>query len=134
MPVSVSCSVILQPTPAPPKPQARPRPLPPRPHRGAGGQLPLGWAVADPFFLAQGKKTGTCKVEKEFVEQARQMLANSAGKIVLPVDTHCGDDFKADCNKKIFEGGNIADGWNGFDIGPKSVSYTHLTLPTSDLV
>jgi len=88
---------------------------------GVVDKILIGGAMAYTFFLAQGKRTGSCKVEKDFVEQAKQMLANSAGKIVLPVDTHCGDDFKADCNKKIFEGGNIDDGWGGFDIGPKTM-------------
>ncbi|MCE9589948.1 MAG: phosphoglycerate kinase [Planctomycetes bacterium] len=88
---------------------------------GVVDKILIGGAMAYTFFLAQGKKTGACKVEKDFVAQAKEMLAKSAGKIVLPVDTHCGDDFKPDCNKRIFEGGNIDDGWGGFDIGPKSM-------------
>ncbi len=80
----------------------------------------IGGAMAYTFFRAQGKTTGSSKIEPDMVEKARGMLAAAAGKIVLPVDTHCGDDFKPDCNKKIFEG-NIDEGWGGFDLGPKSI-------------
>ncbi|MCC7193901.1 MAG: phosphoglycerate kinase [Phycisphaeraceae bacterium] len=80
----------------------------------------IGGAMAYTFFRAQGKTTGSSKIEPDMVDKARGMLAAAAGKIVLPVDTHCGDDFKPDCNKKVFEG-NIDEGWGGFDLGPKSI-------------
>jgi phosphoglycerate kinase len=83
-------------------------------------KIVIGGAMAYTFFKAQGKSVGTSKMEPDMVEQAKGMLAAAGGKIVLPVDTHCGDAFKPDCNKKIFEG-NIGEGWNGFDIGPKSI-------------
>ncbi|MFM8328028.1 MAG: phosphoglycerate kinase, partial [Pirellulaceae bacterium] len=43
-------------------------------------------------------------------------------KLVLPVDTHCGDAFSADCNKQVVPAGQIPDGWEGLDIGPKTAN------------
>ena len=36
------------------------------------------------------------------------------------VDTHCGDDFQADCNKQVVAAGEIQDGFEGLDIGPQT--------------
>jgi phosphoglycerate kinase len=43
-----------------------------------------------------------------------------AGKLVLPVDTHCADDFSAAANKQVVKAGAIPDGFEGLDIGPET--------------
>ncbi len=80
----------------------------------------IGGAMAYTFFLAQGKKVGKSLVEKDRVDDAKRMLEAGAGKLILPVDTHCGDAFSSDCNKQVVEG-DIPDDYEGLDIGPKSV-------------
>jgi phosphoglycerate kinase len=80
----------------------------------------IGGAMAYTFFLAQGKQVGKSLVEKDRVAEAKRMLAAGGGKLVLPVDTHCGDAFSGDCNKKVVAG-DIPDGFEGLDIGPKSI-------------
>ncbi len=80
----------------------------------------IGGAMAYTFSLAQGGKVGDSLVEKDKVELAKELLAKGGDKLLLPVDTHCGDKFSGDCNKVIVPAGEIPDGWNGFDIGPKS--------------
>jgi phosphoglycerate kinase len=87
---------------------------------GVVDKIIIGGAMAYTFFRAQGKTTGTSKIEPGMVERARDMLAGAGGKIILPVDTHCGDAFRPDCRKQIFEG-DIGEGWGGFDIGPRSI-------------
>jgi len=79
----------------------------------------IGGAMAYTFFLAQGRKGGKSLVEQELVDSAKQMLAAGKSKIVLPVDTHCAAAFSADAPRKIVEG-DIPDGFEGLDIGPKS--------------
>jgi len=80
----------------------------------------IGGAMAYTFFLAQGKKVGGSLVEKDRVDMAKQMMELGGDKLVLPIDTHCGDDFSGDCNKQFVEG-DIPDGFEGLDIGPKSI-------------
>ena len=43
-------------------------------------------------------------------------------KFLLPVDNKIGDDFAEDCNKQVNDGRDIPDGWQGLDIGPKSIA------------
>ena len=42
-------------------------------------------------------------------------------KLLLPVDTVIADKFAADANADVVEAGQIPDGWQGLDIGPKTV-------------
>jgi phosphoglycerate kinase len=83
----------------------------------------VGGAMAYTFALAKGGHVGNSLVERDKVELAAQLIANGGDKLVLPVDTHCGDNFSADCNKKVVPAGEIPDQYGGFDIGPKTASH-----------
>jgi phosphoglycerate kinase len=78
----------------------------------------IGGAMAYTFSLAQGGKVGDSKVEPDKVDLAKELLAAGGDKLMLPVDTHCGDAFSADCRKRIVKAGEIPDRWQGLDIGP----------------
>ena len=78
----------------------------------------IGGAMAYTFSLAKGGKVGGSRVEPDKVELAKQLIAKGGDKLVLPVDTHCGDAFSSDCNKQVVKAGEIPDGWEGYDIGP----------------
>ena len=85
----------------------------------------IGGAMAYAFAKAKGQSIGNSFLGKteedrnDAVAQAKALIARGGKKLVLPVDTHCGDAFSADCKKKIVEG-DIPDGWEGLDIGPKT--------------
>ena len=87
---------------------------------GKCDQILIGGAMAYTFQAAQGGRTGNSRVEKDKLDLARQLLEQGKGKLVLPVDTHCGDDFKAECNKVVVKAGEIPDGYEGLDIGPET--------------
>ena len=80
----------------------------------------IGGAMAYTFSLAQGGAVGESLVEKDKVALAKELLEKGGGKLVLPVDTHCGDDFgnPSGCNKEVVVAGEISDGFEGMDIGP----------------
>ena len=80
----------------------------------------IGGAMAYTFSLAQGGKVGGSLVEPDKVELAKSLLEQAGDKLVLPIDTHCGDDFNKDCNKQVVAAGEIPDGFEGLDIGPES--------------
>jgi phosphoglycerate kinase len=92
---------------------------------GICDKILIGGAMAYAFAVAGGRNVGGSYVgdsdedRDESVAKAKKALALSGGKLVLPVDTHAGDAFSTDCNKKVFEG-DIDDGWEGLDIGPKT--------------
>jgi len=87
----------------------------------------IGGAMAYTFALAQGRSVGKSLCEPDKVDTAKAALEKAAAKgvkFLLPVDNLAVDalDFGARTvgNSKIFEG-NIEDGWEGVDIGPKTV-------------
>ncbi len=80
----------------------------------------IGGAMAYTFSLATGGRVGNSLVEEDKVELAKELIAEGKDKLILPVDTHCGDDFSGDCNKQVVPSGEIPDGWQGLDIGPKT--------------
>ena len=95
----------------------------------------IGGAMAYTFSLAQGGKVGKSLVEKDKVELAKELIAKGGNKLVLPVDTHCGDAFSADCNKLVVKAGEIPDGWEGLDIGPQtSAQYSKLLKDAKTVV
>ena len=80
----------------------------------------IGGAMAYTFSLARGGKTGGSRVELDKVDLAKELIAKGGSKLMLPVDTHCGDAFSSSCNKQVVKAGEIPDGWEGFDIGPET--------------
>jgi len=80
----------------------------------------IGGAMAYTFSLAQGGKTGKSLVEPDKLDLARELLAKGGAKLVLPVDTHCADDFSSAAVKKVVKAGEIPDGFEGLDIGPET--------------
>ncbi|MGD9856791.1 MAG: phosphoglycerate kinase [Planctomycetaceae bacterium] len=80
----------------------------------------IGGAMAYTFSLAQGGRVGQSLVEPDKVDLARDLIAKGRDVLVLPVDTHCGDAFTGDCNKRIVPAGEIPDGFEGLDIGPRT--------------
>lgn len=87
----------------------------------------IGGAMAYTFALAMGKKVGDSLSEPDKVELAKAALekAEAMGvRFLLPVDTLITDalDFGAKTlgETKIAEG-DIEDGWEGVDIGPKTI-------------
>ncbi|MBL8815626.1 MAG: phosphoglycerate kinase [Planctomyces sp.] len=95
----------------------------------------IGGAMAYTFSLAKGGKVGKSRVEKDKVELAKELIQVGGDKLVLPLDTHCGDDFKSTCNKVVVNAGEIPDNFEGLDIGPKtSKLYAELVASAKTVV
>lgn len=84
----------------------------------------IGGGMAYTFSAAQGGKIGNSLLEEDWKGYALEMIEKAKAKgvkLLLPVDTVIADAFAADANSKVVEAGNIPDGWQGLDIGPKTV-------------
>lgn len=86
----------------------------------------IGGAMAYTFALAQGRQVGDSLSEPDKVDVAKKALAKAEEKgvkFLLPVDTLVCDalDFggKTLGKTRIVEG-DIPEGWEGVDIGPKT--------------
>lgn len=82
----------------------------------------IGGAMAYTFSLAKGGKVGRSRVELDKVELAKELIQTGGSKLVLPVDTHCGDAFSGNCNKQVVNAGEIPETFEGFDIGPATAA------------
>ena len=87
----------------------------------------IGGAMAYTFALANGKKVGDSLSEPDKVPMAKAALEKAKEKgvnFLLPIDTLVtnGLDFDAKTlgETKISEG-DIEDGWEGVDIGPRTI-------------
>jgi len=95
----------------------------------------IGGAMAYTFSLARGGEVGNSLVEKDKVDLAKTLIEKGGGKLVLPVDTHCGDDFSGDCNKQVVAAGEIPEGFEGLDIGPKTAEmYSQIVRDAKTIV
>lgn len=84
--------------------------------------LIIGGGMAFTFIKAQGGKIGNSLCEDDKLDLALEIMEKAKKnnvQLVIASDALCGDKFSNDANTKIFEANQIADGWAGYDIGPK---------------
>ncbi|QII70952.1 phosphoglycerate kinase [Apibacter sp. B3706] len=86
--------------------------------------LIIGGGMTYTFIKAQGGKIGNSICEDDKQELALDILkkAKEKGvKVYLPEDSVIGDDFSNDANRKVVDTNDIPDGWEGLDVGPKTI-------------
>lgn len=86
--------------------------------------LMIGGGMAYTFFKAQGYNVGNslCEVEKTDLALEEMKKAKAKGvKLLLPIDTKIGKEFKPDTESKTVAWTEIPDEWEGFDIGEKTI-------------
>ena len=86
--------------------------------------LLIGGGMAYTFMKATGGEIGNSLCDDERLSLALELLdkAKAKGvKLLLPIDNVCGKEFKDDTEQMICESGKIPEGWEGLDIGPKTV-------------
>ena len=86
--------------------------------------LMIGGGMAYTFFKAQGYSVGDSLCEEDKCDLALELMAKAKEKgvkMLLPIDTKIGKEFKADTESKTVAWTDIPDGWQGFDIGEKTI-------------
>ena len=83
-------------------------------------ELLIGGAMAYTFFKAQGKSVGKSLVEDDKLDLAKELLARSGSKILLPSDHVVVDELKEGAPFEVVA--NVPDGKMGVDIGPATVA------------
>jgi len=84
----------------------------------------IGGGMAYTFSAAQGGKVGDSLLEADWMDYSNEMVkkAEEKGvKLLLPVDTVIADAFDPNANSQVVASGEIPEGWQGLDIGPKTV-------------
>lgn len=91
---------------------------------GKVDKLLIGGGMAYTFLSAMGFNIGNSIVETEKLDIA-EMLVNRedfAESVLLPIDHVVGRAFDADTESAIVNERSIPEGWQGLDIGPKTVA------------
>ncbi len=86
--------------------------------------LMIGGGMAYTFFKAQGYNVGNsiCEIDKvDLAIKAMEKAKERGVKLLLPVDTKIGKEFKPDTESKTVGWTEIPDEWEGFDIGQKTI-------------
>ena len=86
--------------------------------------LIIGGGMTYTFIKAQGGKIGNSICEDDKMDLALSILKKSKNlwvEVHLPVDVVAAADFSNDANTKIVPVGDIPDGWQGLDAGPKTL-------------
>ena len=99
--------------------------------------LMIGRGMAYTFFKAQGYEVGNSLCEPDKCELALNLMkkAEEKGvKFLLPVDTRVGKEFKPDTESKTVAWTEIPEGWEGFDIGEKTIEMFKNELKTAKTV
>ena len=99
--------------------------------------LMIGGGMAYTFFKAQGYEVGNSLCEPDKCELALNLMkkAEEKGvKFLLPIDTKVGKEFKPDTESKTVAWTDIPEGWEGFDIGEKTIEMFKNELTTAKTV
>ena len=84
----------------------------------------IGGGMTYTFIKALGGKIGDSICEDDKQELAIEILKKAKEKgvqIHLPVDVIAADSFSNDAKTQIVDVNQIPDGWQGLDVGPKSL-------------
>ena len=94
----------------------------------------IGGAMAYTFLKALGNKIGNCPVEDDQLDYAKKCY--ESGKILLPVDNVIADGFDNynPDNIKTINNDVIPDGYQGLDIGPKTVELYRNEIAKAKLI
>ena len=86
--------------------------------------LIIGGGMAYTFEKAMGGEIGNSLLDAERVDLAKEMMETAKAKgvrFLLPVDTVIANDFDNPTEIKTVEAGKIPAGFQGLDIGPKTI-------------
>jgi phosphoglycerate kinase len=82
-------------------------------------QLLIGGAMAYTFMKAKGEPTGNSLVEADKVDLAKELLATTGGKLLLPCDHVVASELKEGAENETVT--TIPDGKMGLDIGAATI-------------
>lgn len=84
----------------------------------------IGGGMTYTFMNAMGYSVGDSICETSKLSLAKDILSltkEKGVKLLLPIDCKIGKEFSPDTETQIVSSDKIPDGWQGLDIGPKSI-------------
>jgi len=99
--------------------------------------LIIGGGMAYTFMKAQGYEIGDSLLDEGGIEVARKAMEKAKERgieLLLPEDTVVADAFHATAHTKVAGLGQIEPGWQGLDIGPKTLEKFMAAIAQSKMV
>jgi phosphoglycerate kinase len=96
-------------------------------------QILIGGAMQYTFMLAQGYQTGNSLVEADKVDEAKRLLEKGGTKLRLPLDVVAAEKLEKGAATQVIDG-DIPDGLEGLDIGPKTIDLYKELIVTAKTV
>lgn len=100
--------------------------------------LVIGGGMRYTFYKALGHNVGNSLCEDDKIDTAKALMqkAKEKGvKLYLPEDSIVADDFSENANTKYVPTMDIPDGWEGMDIGEKSIkTYCDVVLSSKTIL
>ena len=88
--------------------------------------LIIGGGMAYTFLKAKGYMIGDSICEEDKIDLAKSLLQKAEDKgvkLLLPIGSIVGKEFKADTEYKYVPSDAMPDGWMGMDIGSQTIEY-----------
>lgn len=85
-------------------------------------RLLIGGGMANTFLEAQGLEVGDSLVEDDALDTARDLLARSGDRLLLPLDAVVADEFADAAASMTVQVGGVLPGWRILDIGPQTIA------------
>ncbi len=93
--------------------------------------LIIGGGMAYTFFKAKGYEIGNSLLDAESIDLAKDLMKEAEERgvnLLLPVDTVVAKEFAADAEHKTVASNEIPEGWQGLDIGEKTIELFRKTI------
>ncbi len=99
--------------------------------------LIIGGGMAYTFVKAKGGAIGNSLVEDDFIDTAKQIIADAKTKgvnLMIPTDTIVADEFSNEANTKEVSIDQIEEGWMGLDVAAASIDQFKKAILDSKLI
>ena len=100
--------------------------------------LVIGGGMSYTFYKALGHNVGNSLCEDDKIDTAKALMQKAKDKgvkLYLPEDSIVADDFSENANTKYVPTMDIPDGWEGMDIGEKSIkTYCDVVLSSKTIL
>lgn len=99
--------------------------------------LIIGGGMAYTFVKAMGGEVGNSLVEDDFIDTAKQIMADAEQKgvkLMIPSDTVIADEFSNEANTQDVDIKSIPEGWLGLDIAANTITDFKQAILDSKLI
>ena len=93
--------------------------------------LIIGGGMAYTFFKAKGYEIGNSLLDADSIDLAKDLMKEAEERgvnLLLPIDTVVAKEFAADAEHKTVASNEIPAGWQGLDIGEKTIELFRETI------